>query len=238
LALVIAIIWEEISPEVKATKYCNFTYYSVQMDFRKNIFFILSVLLLVSCNKVDPPPGNNLPEGATPYTETDIQFVPYVSGDKVFKKMPLLDETLSLNFKERLRTEEYFAWDQTWFTFSSDPSLELELRLRYLQSDNSQKTLAMYMPYKDSYGVSRTNIFEIPIETTDFSTGFFQNHIVFHDTVVYNSVEWYDVYEVSELVSTDTDKDGPENFEKIYYNKVYGIIRMDQTNGKVWVLQQ
>ncbi|UKN02668.1 hypothetical protein K6119_03965 [Paracrocinitomix mangrovi] len=195
------------------------------------------LLAVIACEKVDPP-NNTLPEGATPYTEADIQFVPYTSGDKVFKKMPLLDSTLILNFKERLRTEEYFAWDQTFFTFSTDPDLELELRLRYLQTDNSQKTLAIYMPYYDYSGVSRHNIFEMPIDSTNVSEGFFQDHIVYHDTIVFNSVEWYDVLEVDELLSTDPAKDGSTNFSKIYYNTVYGIIRMEQNNGTVWVLQQ
>ena len=206
----------------------------------KNLFISLFSILVIfiSCNKEDTNPTQQLPDGATPYTEMDIQFVPYTSGDKVFKRMPLLDSTLVLQFVERKRTEEYFAWDQTWFTFSSDPELKLELRLRYLQTDNSQKTLAIYMPYKDAGGTYRMNIFEMPIETDGLSTGFFQNHITFHDTVVYNSVEWYDVLEVTELISTDSDKDGPQNFDRICYNTVYGIIKMDQSNGNVWVLQQ
>jgi hypothetical protein len=208
------------------------------MKLKAVIFFVVCMLLIVACKKVDPPVENNLPEGATPYTETDIQFVPYTSGDRVFKKMPLLDSTLVLAFKERLRTEEYFAWDQTFFTFSTDPALELELRLRYLQTDNSQKTLALYMPYEDATGTYQVNIFEMPIDPASISTGFFQNHIVYHDTVTYNGVEWYDVFEVNELISTDPNKDGPKNFQKIYYNIVYGIIKMDQNNGTVWVLQQ
>jgi hypothetical protein len=199
---------------------------------------LVFVVLFTSCQPEEVSPGPQLPEGATPYTETDIQFVPYTSGDRVFKRMPTLDSTLVLQFVERKRTEEYFAWDQTWFNFNTDPGLPLELRLRYLQTDNSQKTLALYMPYKDYSGTFQTNIFEMPIDTNGLATGFFQNHIIFHDTVVYNNVEWYNVYEVSELISTDPDKDGPQNFEKICYNTIYGIIKMDQTNGNVWVLQQ
>jgi hypothetical protein len=208
------------------------------MKFKTVIFSIACAVVLFSCKKADPPAQNNLPEGATAYTEADIQFVPYTSASPVFKRMPLLDSTLVLQFKERLRTEEYFAWDQTFFTFSSDPQLELELRLRYLQTDNSQKTLAIYMPFRDAQGVYRTNLFEMPIDPSTIATGFFQNHITYYDTVTYNSVEWYDVYEVKELISTDPTEDGPENFQRIYYNTTYGIIKMDQNNGAVWVLQQ
>ncbi|MCB9223302.1 MAG: hypothetical protein H6582_03910 [Crocinitomicaceae bacterium] len=209
------------------------------MRIIKYYFPVISVLIMISCNKETDDNTQNLPDGATPYTEADIQFVPYTSGDRVFKRVPALDSTLTLQFKERIRTEEYFAWDQTWFTFSSNPELELELRLRYLKTENvSQKTLAIYMPYKDASGTYRTNLFEMPIDPTNLSTSFFQDIITFHDTVVYNNVEWYDVYEVSELLSTDPDKDGPQNFDKVCYNKVYGIIKMDQTNGNVWVLQQ
>lgn len=205
----------------------------------KKLLVIGGLIVLASaCKKVDPP-TSTLPVGADPYTESDIQFVPYTSGNKVFKRMPALDSTWTLTFKERLRTEEYFAWDQTYFTFGHDSELELELRLRYLQTEEtSQKTLALYMPYRDALGAVQHNVFEMPIDPANISTGFFQDHIVFHDTVIYNSVEWYDVYEVDELVSTNPDIDGPENFEKIYYNTVYGIIKMDQTNGTVWVLQQ
>lgn len=206
---------------------------------------IVSIIILsgflfgvLSCKKQEDTNSSTLPEGATAYTETDIQFVPYVSGNKVFKKMPLLDSSLVFVFKERIRTEEYFAWDQTYFTYDTDPDLELEFRLRYLQTDNSQKTLAMYMPYRDANNIARTNIFEIPLDNSEIETGFFQNLVNFYDTLVINSIEWYDVYEVTELVGTNPDNDGMENYSKIYYNSTYGIIEMDQKNGTVWVLQQ
>ena len=208
------------------------------MKLKISILALFCLTLFAGCKKADPPAGHNLPAGATPYTEADMQFVPYSGASLVYKRLPLLDSTLTLTFKERLNTEEYFAWDQTYFTYSSNPALELELRLRYLQTDNSQKTLAIYMPYRDSGGEYRTNIFEMPINPATISTGFFQNHIIFHDTIVFNSVEWYDVLEVKELLSTDPDKDGPENYDLIYYNTVYGIIRMNQNNGTDWLLQQ
>lgn len=203
-------------------------------------WYILPVLALslLACNKEEPDEGN-LPDGATPYTETDIQFVPYQSGDRVFKKLPLLDETLTLKFKERLRTEEYFAWDQTFFTYSSDAELEVEFRLRYLKTnDVSQKTLAIYMPYRDAQNEIQDNIFEMPISTIGLENGFFQNLIEFHDTITLNAIDWYDVYEVSPLVNTDADEDGPENYSKIYYNSLYGLIQMNQKNGESWILQQ
>jgi hypothetical protein len=204
------------------------------------IVFCSMLLALASCNKVDPSDNtNNLPEGATPYTESDIQFVPYTSGDLVFKKMPALDSTWILNFQERVRSEEYFAWDQTYFTLNVSPSHEFEFRLRYLQTeDESQKTLAVYMPYRDNGGTQRHNLFEMPITPVGLEQGFFKDLIEFHDTIVFNSVEWYNVFEVDELLSTDPAKDGPTNFEKIYYNTTYGIIKMDQNNGTNWVLQQ
>lgn len=210
------------------------------MSTMKKHLLIFAIMLSVSfaCKKAEPQNNTSLPEGATPYTESDIQFVPYTSNNAVFKRLPSLDSTVVLNFKERLRTEEYFAWDQTYFTFDHDPTLELELRLRYLQSDNSQKTLAIYMPYYDNSATYRTNIFEMPIDPTSIETGFFTNLIDFHDTIVFSGVEWYDVYEVNELISTDPDKDGAQNFDKIYFNTVYGIIRMNQNNGNDWLLQQ
>jgi hypothetical protein len=201
------------------------------------ILFLIGLIALGSCQKAEPPVQNNLPEGATPYTENDIQFVPYTSSSVVFKRMPLLDSNLTLQFVERRRTEEYFAWDQTFFTMSHNPELELELRLRYLQTDNSQKTLAVYMPYVDGFGTNRTNIFEMPIDPTGVESGFFENIVEVHDTLVINSVEWYNVLEVTELISTDPEKDGQQNFSRIFYNTSYGLIKMVQKNGTVWVLQ-
>lgn len=195
------------------------------------------ILLFTGCKKDDEPTGPNLPEGATPYTEADIQFVPYTSSSPVYKTLPDLDSQLTLNFIERIRTEEYFAWDQTYFSYSNDPNLELELRLRYLQTDNSQKTLAMYFPYQDELGTYRENIFETPISSTNISSGFFQDIVTFHDTISLGGSLFYKVYEIKELVSTDIDKDGPENYARIFYNKNYGIIQMKQRNGTIWMLQ-
>lgn len=208
------------------------------MRFLSRLVFIGIAVSLVSCNKDEPDDTTNLPEGATPYTEADIQFVPYQSGNRVFKKLPLLDSTLELQFTQRSRTEEYFAWDQTFFNYSTDPELQAEFRLRYLQTDNSQKTLAMYLPYRDLNNVARTNLFELPISPVGIETGFFQELIDFHDTLVLNSIMWYNVYEVKPLLTTDSIKDGVENYNRIYYNTVYGLIKMNQKNGTEWMLQQ
>jgi hypothetical protein len=199
---------------------------------------ICAVFVAVSCDKEEPEGTTTLPEGATPYTETDIQFVPYQSGDRIFKKLPLLDETLTLQFVKRERTEEYFAWDQTYFTYSTDAELEIEFRLRYLQSDVSQKTLAMYLPYQDAGGTYRHTIFEIPISPNNIETSFFENLVDYHDTITLNAIDWYNVYEVKPLVSTDAEKDGPLNYDRVYYNSVYGLIQMNQKNGDDWILQQ
>jgi hypothetical protein len=208
------------------------------MRILSGLLFIGISVSLVACNKEEPDDTTNLPEGATPYTEADIQFVPYQSGNRIFKKLPLLDSTLELQFIERSRTEEYFAWDQTFFKYSNDPELEAEFRLRYLQSDNSQKTLAMYLPYRDLNNIARTNLFELPISHAGIETGLFQNLIDFHDTLVLNSIMWYNVYEVKPLLTTDSIKDGLQNYNRIYYNSVYGLIKMNQKNGTEWMLQQ
>ncbi|MBL7900009.1 MAG: hypothetical protein JNJ99_15825, partial [Crocinitomicaceae bacterium] len=190
------------------------------MKMLRLISFLLVVATASACVKDEPDDTSNLPEGATPYTETDIQFVPYQSGDRVFKTLPALDSTLVFQFDERLRTEEYFAWDQTFFTYSTDAALQIEFRLRYLQSDNSRKTLAMYLPYRDATNTPRTNIFEIPISPIGIESGFFQNLVEYHDTITLNSIDWYNVYEVTPLISTDPEKDGPQNYNRAYYNSV------------------
>lgn len=200
--------------------------------------FLLVAAAATACVKDEPDDTSNLPEGATPYTETDIQFVPYQSGDRVFKTLPALDSTLVFQFDERRRTEEYFAWDQTFFTYSTDAALQIEFRLRYLQSDVSRKTLAMYLPYRDATNTPRTNIFEIPISPIGIESGFFQNLVEYHDTITLNSIDWYNVYEVTPLISTDPEKNGPENYDRAYYNSVYGLIGMNQLNGTQWILQQ
>lgn len=200
--------------------------------------FLVGCLMVVSCKKNVPDDTTKLPEGATPYTEADIQFVPYQSGNRVFKKLPLLDSSLIFQFDKRVRTEEYFAWDQTFFTYSIDPELQAEFRLRYLQTDNSQKTLAMYLPYRDATGGAQQRLFEIPISPVNIENGFFKDLVDYYDTLVLNSIEWYKVYEVKPLISTDAAKDGPQNYTRVYYNSTYGLIEMDQSNGTKWILQQ
>ena len=201
------------------------------------IFFVTLALITatVSCKKTTvEPPKNNIPEGATPFTDDDILFVPYTSESPMF--ISQYNDTLKLIFVERKRTQEYYAWDQTYFNFSTDPSLKVELRLRYLQSDVSKKTLAIYMPYYDNSGVLRNNLFEMPIDYTNLEQSFFANVVNFYDTLTIAGTERYNVYEVTELVSTDADKDGPKNFSKIMYNRTYGILQMHQKNGVIWSL--
>ena len=198
------------------------------------LIFILT-LTAVSCKKttVDPP-KNNIPEGATPFTDNDILFVPYTSESPIF--ISQYNDTLKLNFVERKRTQEYYAWDQTFFTFSTDASLKMELRLRYLQSDVSKKTLAIYMPYYDNSNQLRTNLFEMPIDHANVEQSFFANAVNFYDTLMVAGTERYNVYEVTELVSTDANKDGAKNFSKVVYNRTYGILQMHQKDGLVWSL--
>jgi len=203
--------------------------------------FTLPVLIVVlsicfSCEKTEEiKPVSNVPSGAVAFNDNDIQFVPYTTESPVFKDQ--LDNVLTLEFIERKRSEESFAWDQTFFNFSTNTDLKIEMRLRYLQSDVSKKTLAIYMPYFDNSGSLRTNLFEIPIDYTDIELGFFKNLIEFHDTLLINAVEYYNVFEVTELVSTDSNKDGPENFNRLYYNRTKGILQMHVKDGVIWTLQ-
>lgn len=96
----------------------------------------------------------------------------------------------------------------------------------------------MYLPYRDATNTPRTNIFEIPISPIGIESGFFQNLVEYHDTITLNSIDWYNVYEVTPLISTDPEKNGPENYDRAYYNSVYGLIGMNQLNGTQWILQQ
>jgi hypothetical protein len=205
------------------------------MKIKFSIIMLLMVTLIACQKEEEPASINQIPPGSTPFTDDDILFVAYTSESPSFKDQN--DNILTLNFKERLRTEEYYAWDQTYFTFSTDTTLELEMRLRYLQSDVSKKTLAMYMPYYDSFGVLRTNLFEMPIDNTGIEEGFFENIIDFHDTLMVGSTERYNVYEVTELVTTNSDQDGPLNFARVFYNRVQGILIMHQRDGVIWTLQ-
>jgi len=205
------------------------------MKLKHSIFFLL-LLTFVACVKEEPEPFvNQIPPGSTPFTDSDILFVPYTTQSPNFKDQ--FGNDLTLNFKERKRTEEYFAWDQTYFNFSTDVTLEIEMRLRYLQSDVSKKTLALYMPYYDNGGTLRNNLFEMPIDFNGIETGFFKNLIQFDDTLTVAGTEYYNVYSVNELVSTDPTKDGVENFSKIVYNRTFGIIQMHLKNGVIWTLQ-
>ncbi len=205
------------------------------MKFKLPILFIV-VSVFFGCKKEEMVGAvSTIPEGATAFNDNDIQFVPYTSESQVFKDQA--DNVLTLNFIERKRSEEYYAWDQTFFEFSTNVDLKIEMRLRYLQSDVSKKTLAIYMPYFDNNGILRNNLFEMPIDYSGIELGFFKNIIEFHDTLVLNSVERYNVFEVTELVSTDANKDGPENFNKLYYNRSIGILEIHVKDGVIWTLQ-
>lgn len=205
------------------------------MSIRNISIVFLSCLIFIACKKEPDDNIINIPPGATPYTDDDILFVPYTSQDLVFKDQN--DFVLTLQFIERKRTEDYYAWDQTFFRFSTATSLEVEFRLRYLQTDASKKTLAIYMPYYDQTNTLRSNLFETPIDTTGLDSSFFANIVTLHDTLNIGGNEFYQVFEINELVKTDASKDGPQNFTKLYYNRAFGIIQMKQKNGKNWILQ-
>ena len=200
------------------------------------VFLVLTTSILFSCKKEqEPEPAIYIPPGATAFDDSDIQFVPYTAESPAFLDQSI--NALSLEFVERKRTEEHFAWDQTFFQFSTDEILKIELRLRYLQADVSKKTLAIYMPYYDVNEILRSNLFEMPINYSDIENGFFKNIVEFHDTLIINSVERYKVFEVTELVSTDNDKDGPGNCNRIFYNREKGMLQFNQNDGISWTLQ-
>jgi hypothetical protein len=199
---------------------------------------VLVILLAFACKKEEEPDGNSLPPGTSPYTETEIDFVPYSTGPITFKKAPGFTETLTLNFVERLATEQVFAWDQTFFKWSTDAALQLEFRLRYLQAeDEAQKTLAIYLPYRDNSGTVRSSIFETPIVTTGLSDGFFADLVSFHTEIELHGTVWNNVFEINPLVTTEPGEDSPLNFSKVFYTQSNGIIVMIQKNGDEWVLQ-
>lgn len=201
------------------------------------LYIAIFFLGMVSCNKETEPEGPVLPAGATAFTEAEIAFVPNGTDDKVYKKSPDFTSELILNYKERLATEQVFAWDQTFFSFNVDPGLEVEFRLRYIQVENEyHKSLAIYMPYRDVFGTVRTNIFETPINETAIETGFFSELVTFHSSIEINGTEWSNVYEIIPLTSTDPALDNESNFSKVYYNATFGIIQMDQKNGDIWIL--
>lgn len=201
------------------------------------LYIALFSIAFISCNKNDAPEGPILPVGAVPYEASEVAIVPYSAGDYVFKKSPDFTEEFTINFKERLATEEAYAWDQTFFTLSFDPVLELELRLRYLQAeDEYHKSLAIYMPYRDEVAVIRKTVFETPIDPTILDESFFDELVTFHEMIEINGVEWLDVYEINPLTSTDSSIDSDTYFTKIYFNAAFGLIQLDQKNGDVWIL--
>jgi hypothetical protein len=222
LGLGIDIIWEGVSVAF----------------MMKNFIYISFVLFaIISCNKETIPEGPILPTGATPYEAVEIAFVPNIASESVFEKAPDFTEKLILNFKERLLTEQVFAWDQTFLSFNIDPGLEVELRLRYLQTEEAyHKSLAIYMPFRDVFGRVQTTLFETPIDETVMETSFFTELVTYHDTLEINGADWFGVFEINPLTAVDPSLDDELNFSKVYYNATFGIIEMDQKNGDVWIL--
>lgn len=211
------------------------------MKRNKQLFTLLIlffILVLEGCKKNDAQ-DPTLPNGSTPYTAEQVNFVPYTSATSTltFKKAPDFTEELKLNFERRITLKQVFAWDQTFLSIAADTALKVELKLRYLQTaQESQKTLAVYMPYRDVTSAIQQTIFETPIVPTQIEDGFFENKVTFYDTLSLESSEWYAVFEIEPLTSTPESVDDPKNFSKIYYSKSFGIIAMNQKNGNRWML--
>jgi len=206
--------------------------------FGRTVILVVFVLFVFACKKEAEPVGPSLPPGTSPYTEAEIDFVPYSAGQITFKKAPAFTETLTLEFVERLATEQVFAWNQTFFKWNTDAALQLEFRLRYLQAeDEAQKTLAIYLPYRDNSGIVRSSIFETPIVSTGLSDGFFADLVSYHTEIELHGTIWNNVFEINPLVTTEPGEDSPLNFSKVFYTKSNGIIVMIQKNGDEWVLQ-
>lgn len=207
------------------------------MKGAKIILLLLFVLIVVACKKNTETGEPKLPEGASPYTASELSFVPYTSTNQQFKKGPDFTQTLTLEFKERVTPAVFYAWDQTYFTFSTDPGLEVELRLRYLQAEEeSLKTLAIYLPHRNASGTAYASIFEMPIETAEVETGFFSELVTFHSSIALFDTNWENVYEVRPINTVKPENDSPSRFETVYYSRESGILGMDQKNGDQWVL--
>lgn len=205
--------------------------------YRSFVLLCLSVFALLACNKEPEATGPYLPDGVTAYTEEQVATVPYTGTDQVFKKAPDFSTEISFVFVERLATQEFYAWDQTYFQLGTDPYLKVEARLRYLQAgDENYKTLAIYMPYWDDADVIRFSIFEFPIELTGFSTTFFEDLVTLHSELELGPVTWTNVYEIKPLTTTPPSEESSENFERVFYTKENGIIGFTQKNGDQWVL--
>jgi len=203
----------------------------------KHVLLLIGLVMLIGCKKDAEPEGPFLPAGVTAYSDEQVALVPYSSGDQLFKKAPGFTTELLLTFIERKATKEFVAWDQTFFQMGADPYLIVEFRLRYLQTANeTHKTLAIYMPYWDDSGVIRSTIFEFPIQTTDFSSGFFKTLITYHSTIDLGGTTWNNVYEIRPITSTPASEESPDNFNLVYYSTTVGLIGMNQVNGDEWVL--
>ncbi len=207
------------------------------MSRRLGLFLLSTLFIVVGCEKTDMSDDPTLPDGATPYSAEEAAFVSYTTGEYVFKKSPAFSDEISLTYHERREEKQVYAWSQTYLKFSTDTSLEVELRLRYLETEDkaARKTLAIYMPYRDFTSAIQYTIFETPIYKDELEAGFFQDKVTFHDTLDLGGSDWYNVFEILPLSSTPAEIDDEENFEKIYYSKTIGLIEIDQKNGNKWV---
>jgi len=205
--------------------------------YRSQLLLGLVVFALMACNKEPEKTGPYLPAGVTAYTAEQVATVPYTGTDQIFKKAPDFSTEISFIFLERLPTQEFYAWDQTYFQLGTDPYLKVEARLRYLQAaDENYKTLALYMPYWDDADVIRSSIFEFPIDIAAFSSTFFEHLVTLHSELDLGPLTWTNVYEIKPLTATPPSEESNENFERVFYTKEKGIIGFNQKNGDQWVL--
>ena len=205
--------------------------------YKQWIITLFLGIVVLSCNKEPEETGPYLPAGVTAYSDDQVATVPYNGGDQLFKKAPDFSTELLLTFIERQPTKQFYAWDQTYFQLGTDPYLNVEARLRYLQAGNENyKTLALYMPYWDDAGVIQSTIFEFPIELTSYTATFFEDLVIFHSELDLGPLTWTNVYEIAPLTSTPIGEESSEDFDRLFYTKEKGIIGFHQTNGDQWVL--
>ena len=210
------------------------------MKQKISIVLCCITLLFVGCEEENIlPDGSTFPADLTPFSEGELSFLPYNGNDVIYQRAPLYVDEFEMLYVERTTDSLVYAWDRTFFKWSTDFSLRAEFRFHYLETDDdgTYKALGIYLPYRNFENDYSLAHFEIPIDTSLIDEGYFADLITFHPTLTFDDQTWENVFEIEPFRHVNASEEGPLGFDRIYYTQAKGIVRFLHNNGRNWIIK-
>ena len=201
-----------------------------------NLLFCCTLLFL-GCEE-EPVQSYGIPVGTTPFSPDEEAFLPYQSGNLIYRLAPDYLEEITFEFQEALVPKNAYAWKEVKYRYSTDYGFQVSFRLRYHLSEVApEKTLAIYLPYLEENGEYGQVLFETPIDSSRIEEGFFKEKVIYHNEIELEGVIYNEVFEILPLTLDEGDINTNTYFNKVYYNRTLGLIQANQKNGNRWTIQ-